>query len=845
MFIPGDIYAFYLFDLAITSTTNIATWTAYDDTTPISQTATATATVIVSGSLPVAPDLEIYPTILQSSQPSNTQVDQTITLYNWGTGFLTWQQTDCATPTASWFSLLPMSGTVAPHDYAIVTAQFDSTGLISGTYNTDLCLSTNDPEWPTVTLPVSLNIIEGGFQLEVTLSESYHECGLSDVLTVAPGTYVTYCYTIYNGLPTEFFMNELDSRTYGTYQVHYPIPAGGTTHFLFQVPVFMTTTDVVTWTATSIDGSITASDVGSSTVYVDGQPQPIIQVFPPALRISQLPDQQRQRLLYIANAGIADLIWSVDDCSGTLPSWLSLWPASGTIPPWVYGENVEVTFDSTGLLTGTYNTDLCVVSNDPAQMTTTVPVTLNVRSTVNAGLIFTKTVGLNPAICSPTQVITVPAGTDVTFCYQVRNDGNDAFVAHDIEDPTLGIFLEDFFFHIFPGEAVNFVLTLAVDQSFVSTATWTAYTDYGAVDQAQSAATVIVSGNLPPQAAIFPPQLSTYLAPESTTQRQLTLQNSGYAELVWSLADCSGTLPSWLTLNGVVSGTLIAQETAALATTFDSTGLLTGTYNTDLCFNSNDPVNSVITIPVALNVQEGIVGSLIFTKTVGTDNQSCALTSSIDVAPGTEVTYCYQIENAGNDPFLLHDVSDSALGDIVEQFPYPILPGERAAFILVDVIIRESTTSTTTWTVYTLYGQQFTSQGQTTVNVLPPSAAAIDLSLTVGLEADCATTTVLNTTISNEGLPVTYCYQVTNNSPYLLDLHDVHDSLHGAMIQETWHDLLPGETFMVTQTTIITDTTINQVTWRAYIADGAEAEADATATVRHAPYTVYVPVMLK
>jgi hypothetical protein len=62
--------------------------------------------------------------------------------------------------------------------------------------------------------------------------------------------------------------------------------------------------------------------------------------------------------------------------------WLSVSPASGTTPAGG-SSTATVTFDATGLTNGTYDANLCVSSNDSANRTVTVPVTLNVGGIVD------------------------------------------------------------------------------------------------------------------------------------------------------------------------------------------------------------------------------------------------------------------------------------------------------------------------------------------------------------------------------------------------------------------------------------------------------------------------------
>lgn len=55
-----------------------------------------------------------------------------------------------------WLSEAPINGTIAPAGTTPVTVTFDSTGLAAGTYNANLCISSNDPDEPMVAVPVVL-----------------------------------------------------------------------------------------------------------------------------------------------------------------------------------------------------------------------------------------------------------------------------------------------------------------------------------------------------------------------------------------------------------------------------------------------------------------------------------------------------------------------------------------------------------------------------------------------------------------------------------------------------------------------------------------------------------------
>jgi subtilisin family serine protease len=58
--------------------------------------------------------------------------------------------------TASWLSLDETSGLLDPAGFALVTLSFDATGLVDGLYTTDLLLTSNDPQHPSLVVPVQL-----------------------------------------------------------------------------------------------------------------------------------------------------------------------------------------------------------------------------------------------------------------------------------------------------------------------------------------------------------------------------------------------------------------------------------------------------------------------------------------------------------------------------------------------------------------------------------------------------------------------------------------------------------------------------------------------------------------
>jgi hypothetical protein len=102
-----------------------------------------------------------------------------------------------------------------------------------------------------------------------------------------------------------------------------------------------------------------------------------------------------------------------------------------------------------------------------------------------ADLVITKTVGTN-GVCTA-QEITVPTGTEVTYCYTATNTGDLALVRHTLTDDVLGtIFGPDAPALLAPGQTGVMTATQTVNASVVNTAQWVAT----AAAEAANAATV-------------------------------------------------------------------------------------------------------------------------------------------------------------------------------------------------------------------------------------------------------------------------------------------------------------------------------------------------------------------
>jgi hypothetical protein len=104
----------------------------------------------VALSCSVGPDINVDPLAMSSTQPPDAQVTQNLDISNVGTANLEWEileGVDCGSPTdIPWVSTDPISGTLPITGTVMVDVTFDSTGLNPGTFNGNLCVTSNDPD---------------------------------------------------------------------------------------------------------------------------------------------------------------------------------------------------------------------------------------------------------------------------------------------------------------------------------------------------------------------------------------------------------------------------------------------------------------------------------------------------------------------------------------------------------------------------------------------------------------------------------------------------------------------------------------------------------------------------
>ena len=440
-------------------------------------------------------------------------------------------------------------------------------------------------------------------------------------------------------------------------------------------------------------------------------------------------------------------------------------------------------------------------------------------STVGVDLV--KTVGTIPEECATTKSIAVHRGTEVFYCYEVTNTGDENLKLHTLVDDQLGLLLEDNIFN-FPRETtIHHIESTFITQSVTNSATWTSL-DPELVSDSDTATVTL----LPPELELVKTVGLDRKVCAATTSLDVargtevtycyTVHNTGTENLIEHdlVDDQLGSILTDFAYNLVPGASVYVTETAVIndSVTNHATWSALSSYGG----TASDEATARVTV---------LPPSLALSKTVGTDATVCAATDAIEVGPGARVAYCYTVTNTGLDPLVVHDVEDDRLGTLLTDFPYVLAPS-ASAFITKTAVISESVINTASWSAETADGRIASGGDTAQVTVVPPT---LELVKTVGLDAGlCASTDVVDIVA---GEKVTYCYVVRNTGISNLVTHSLVDDELGALLTNFPYVLAPDASVFVTQTVVISNSVLNTATWSALTPEGAEASDSDTARV--------------
>ncbi len=436
---------------------------------------------------------------------------------------------------------------------------------------------------------------------------------------------------------------------------------------------------------------------------------------------------------------------------------------------------------------------------------------------------FTQTVGLDPSTCATTDTINVVGTTNIVYCFAVKNTGDVTFTRNTLTESRFGTLLSNVFLRLEPGEYTFFTATIPVTQTTVSTASWDAYdienytiddtAPYNFIDISSFGETITVG-----------PNGSENVQTPDNFNIQIYDRNNHHLRIA---------------TNGVI------RQSAFTGTV--------GPMNVSIPVTVPILNNSFIPYWDDLDITSGAI----YHGMTGTAPNRSWIVQYDDVPhynvsgnlTGTVTFQAVMTEGVAPIKFQYADV----------DFGVPAWNGGQSATIGLQknkttAVEYSYNTASITNGMAILFIPYFITATDThtaTVIVTPPPAPSIELTKTVGLNADdCASSSSLF--LPAGGDEVFYCYEVTNTGNITLSIHTLNDDVIGNIFDNLPHDLGPGQSLDtvsagITVSQFITQDTINTGLWLAYnLGPTNTVTATAAATVTVDPtYRLYLPSIQK
>jgi hypothetical protein len=495
-----------------------------------------------------------------------------------------------AETTPSWISVSPTSGTVGANTDTYLSLNLDATDLVAGTYSKNIQITTNDPDNPVITIPVSITVgLSGDPVISVstnTLSFGEVSVGSQSVLPITitntggailSGNITTpYCYSVTTSSRETQFTSKKESsdkpirsivnNTRNT--LAYTVNPGQSNTYNIAFSPLTTITYNGNISITSNDpvhpGSyVTVSGAG---IMVD------IDVTPSSVTVESSIDSSTDRIVQIANTGNASLSYSLNfvdtsrgsggpdtfgyswidsnEPDGPTYSWIDI-AASGTALTLTDDSSEEVTLPFTFNFYGNDYTTVFVNSNGF--------LSFGAGSSTYTDTTIPSTAVPNNMIC-PLWDDLKPIGTTWGNVYTQTVNGNfvvqfDAVSHYNSSTPT---------------DPVTFEVILYPD------------------------------GNIRFQYETIGIETDHHIGIENIDGTVgLQIADSGYVVNGLAVDILIVNTTEWISCN-TAGGTLNGGASEDVTLTFNTSGLSYGTYQKNLVITSNDPDESTVIVPCTL-----------------------------------------------------------------------------------------------------------------------------------------------------------------------------------------------------------------------------------------------------
>jgi hypothetical protein len=342
--------------------------------------------VNVSGSGISPPVIAVSPDSLYSESETGGIAIKSITIENSAGSDLEWEASSVETAKTSWISCSPSSGTLTSGNFRTVEVIFDASELSQGNYNADIVISSNDPLTPEVVVATLFDVHGNP---DIDLSTTAFDYGIQIV-----GEPATESLLIRNLGTDPLVISNIssDHDAFFADPSSLTIDAGNYlfVNVVFNPIEFGLSSGILTITSNDPDEPVLTASLFGIAIN-----PPLIEVSPNSLDCELFADSSEIQTIVIGNIGDSDLQWWLDfnEPSSKAPlkndkgakeiTWLSADLDSGIIQP-TQSQNIQITFNSAGMIAGNYSAHLHFTSNDPTTPALNVPVNLFVQDNILA-----------------------------------------------------------------------------------------------------------------------------------------------------------------------------------------------------------------------------------------------------------------------------------------------------------------------------------------------------------------------------------------------------------------------------------------------------------------------------
>jgi hypothetical protein len=413
----------------------------------------------------------------------------------------------------TWLGVEPVTMSIPAGSSSVLEVSYDAADMFGGTYDGRIVIHNNDPLQPQLIVPVQL-VVTPVAQIELSTTE----LDFGEVFVGGENT-------------LNFMISSTGSDTLDIYSMICPnsdfeispdtliIEPGGNSYVdVIFTPTAPASDDAV---LTIFSNSMDTPEVTVALTGIGISP-PVISVTPESLEADLYSGRSVIQNIIITNAGLNELEYNIVT---SLPSWLTVYPTSGTCAPGV-SENLDVTFNASYLDGGDYFYDLEISSNDPINPLDTVAVSFHITDA--------------PCINSWEDTLffgTLFVGYDVSRTLQVSitNTGSLDLLVTDVDATPSFFSATPGFAGIDPGEYEIFDVTFTPN----ALGNYSGELNFTSNDPLFPLYTIILKGSFsePPEINVFPLSLSTDLYSGKTATKHVTITNTGASDLQYEITD--------------------------------------------------------------------------------------------------------------------------------------------------------------------------------------------------------------------------------------------------------------------------------------------------------------------